>query len=133
MRREPLFVLSNKVVKGVSRGKKIGFPTANIDYPQKEAVKIDFGVYAITAKLNNHQYKGVANVGAPLTFFDEKPRIDIHLFNFHKEIYGEKITVMFWKKLREVKRFSSEQKLIWQIEDDVKKANEYLAPMQAKR
>src|SRR3989339_510042 len=115
---KPLFVLSNKVIKGISRGRKLGFPTANIDYPKGNVFASD-GVYIVTIVLEGKEYKGVANIGAPLTFFDNRPRIDIYFFDFSESIYGKLITVSFWKKIREMHRFHSEQELIWQIEDDI--------------
>ncbi len=126
MENKPLWVLTNKVVNGVRRGRKIGFPTANIDFPgDQDWNEVHYGVYAVKVSLDHKNYLGVANMGIPLTFNESKPRIDIHFFDFSGNIYGKLITVEFWEKIRDVKRFHNEQELVWQIEDDIDFVKKY--------
>ena len=123
MKEQPLFTITENIVRGVSRGKKLGFPTANLTYSKN--IPLDFGVYIVSVKYSQKVYYGVANVGIPITFFGDFPRIDVHILDFEEDLYGKKITVYFWKKIREIKKFPNEQKLIWQIEKDIDTAKDF--------
>lgn len=118
MEMRPLFILKDKVIKGVGRGHKLGFPTANLDFPKSDKF-CEVGVYAVRVKIANKSYLGVANAGIPLTFYEDRARIDVHIFGFDGNLYEKEITIEFWKKIRNIKRFTNEQELIWQIEDDI--------------
>ena len=109
------------VKKGRSIGKKIGFPTANID-PHHEAIPPS-GVYAVNAKIHKALYKGVLNIGRRPTFTkDIEPTIELHILNFKKDIYGKDVEVIFKKKIRDEKRFSSILALQNQIHRDILRA-----------
>ena len=127
MKDKPLFSVSNTVVKGVSRGRKLGFPTANINCPAKKELdcKKFSGVYVVNVQMEGKNLQGVANVGIPLTFEDHTPRVDIYIIDFEGDIYGKFLNVDFIKKLRDVKKFKNEQELIWQIEKDILSAQKY--------
>jgi len=117
--------ITRKVIFGDKLGGKIlGFPTANLRYYKKD--KIKFGVWAILARDKNKKYKGVAFVGSSYIFGRKKPKIEVHLFNFRKNLYGKKINVKFVKYLRKFKKFNNTKSLIAQIEEDCKKARKYL-------
>lgn len=115
--------LSGKVVRGRSAGKKLGYPTANLDL--NGYVRPALGVYAVQVRQGKDKkfFPGVANFGVRPTFEEtKKPVLEIHLFNFKKNIYGKKIEVFFVKRLRNEKKFGSEQDLKKQIQKDVKAA-----------
>ena len=119
--------IEGKVQKGKQLGKKIGFPTANIDI--KNYVLACPGVYAVRAKLTNSSkiIKGIANLGYRPTFNGKKILLETHLFNFSGNIYNKDLTVEFLKFIRKEKKFKNINQLKKQIRIDLltaKKKNE---------
>lgn len=126
MRPNPLFIHSGQVISGVNRGHKLGFPTANLDCSKvTEESSLKYGVYIVTAEINGKKHQGVVNYGIPLTFYEHKPKIDLHLLKYEGNLYGKILTLKFWEKIREVKQFLNEQELIWQIEKDIQYAKNF--------
>lgn len=127
----PVSVLGT-VVRGSSRARSMGYPTANVD-PHHEAIPPS-GVYAVRVKYENKFLKGILNIGVRPTFSrakgleDREPTIEVHIFDFDKLIYGEDIEVIFIKKLRDEKRFKDRQALIRQIKRDEAIARSTLKP-----
>lgn len=118
----PVSVLGT-VVKGDRRGRIIGYPTANID-PHHEVIPPS-GVYAVKIRLQNKLFSGILNLGRCPTFKPKKnvePTIEVHIFNFNKDIYGEDLDILFIKKIREERYFLSREVLAGQIRKDEKKA-----------
>lgn len=110
------------VIKGNARGRWIGYPTANID-PAQEALPPS-GVYAVKVKLRQRDFFGILNIGTQPTFsrLRKKPIIEVHIFNFKKDIYARELEVNFIKKLRNERKFSDKEQLAGQIEKDCMKA-----------
>jgi len=114
------------VIGGDKRGRKIGFPTANID-PHHEVIPPK-GVYLIEAYLLNRKLLGLANIGLRPTFKKEnKEVIEIHFLNFRKNIYGKDIRIVFLKKLRNEKKFRNKARLLDQIDKDIKQAKRFFS------
>jgi len=114
------YFLEETVIKGEQIGRKIGFKTANLIYPD-DLVEIGLGVYKVSAEYQGETYAGIANYGLrPTITHDGKPVLEVHLFGFNKEIYGEKIKVNILKKIRDEKKFSSLDELKYQIKQDIK-------------
>ena len=111
--------IEGKVQKGKQLGKKIGFPTANIDI--KDYVLACPGVYAVRAKLTNSSkiIKGIANLGYRPTFNGKKILLETHLFNFSGNIYNKDLTVEFLKFIRKEKKFKNINQLKKQIRIDL--------------
>jgi len=111
-----------KVLKGRQLGKKIGFPTANIDI--KDYVIAKPGVYAVKVqKLNSKKLiKGIANLGYRPTFNQKKILLEVHLFNFSGNLYNKYLTVNFLKFIRSEKKFKNIEQLKKQIKIDLRKA-----------
>lgn len=111
------YSISGKVVHGEKRGRKIGFPTANIHMRHnRPPLK---GVFAV--KFQNHF--GVANLGIrPSVKGEKKLQLEVHLLNFSSDLYGQHVSVIFLKKLRDEKKFKSLDELKEQIKLDVIKA-----------
>ena len=111
--------IEGKVQKGKQLGKKIGFPTANIDI--KNYVLACPGVYAVKAKLTNSSkiIKGIANLGYRPTFNGKKILLETHLFNFSGNIYNKDLTVEFLKFIRKEKKFKNINQLRKQIRIDL--------------
>jgi len=111
------FSIKGKVVAGSGRGKKIGFPTANILLDEK--IEIGQGVYAGYVFYKGEKYKGGMNVGNCPTFGEKRKRVEVYIFDFEQEIYGETIEVFFLKKIRDEIKFSSIDELKKQIKKDI--------------
>ena len=111
-----------KVQKGRQLGKKIGFPTANIDI--KDYVLACPGVYAVRAKKfkNGNYFKGIANLGYRPTFNGKKILLEVHLFNFSENLYNKYLTVEFKKFIRKERKFENVDQLKKQIKKDLLKA-----------
>ncbi|GMK48094.1 riboflavin biosynthesis protein RibC [Paenibacillus glycanilyticus] len=114
------------VVHGDTRGRTIGFPTANVGL-SKPYVTPCLGVFAIKAKVAGKTYYGVLNHGMKPTFNKEeiRPVLEAHLFDFHQEIYGEPITLEFHSFIRAEKRFGSVHELIEQIGEDAQQTKQF--------
>ena len=108
-----------KVEKGRKLGKKIGFPTCNLDI--KEYVLATPGVYAVKAARQNSNtwIKGIANLGYRPTFNQKKLLLEVHLFNFSGNLYNKYLTVEFLKFIRKEKKFKNAKQLKKQIKSDL--------------
>lgn len=118
-----------KVVRGDSRGKKLGYPTANIQ-PLSDTVPPP-GVYLVRVFLNGRSYSGMANVGTRPSFPTKGNRIHIeaHIFDFRKNIYGREMTIEILKKIRNEKPFPSQDRLIAQLRRDEIKARKLFSKL----
>lgn len=113
------FSLKGIVVKGYQRGRILGFPTANIKLVQEDLLVPANGVYVVNAVWKHHHLKGMMNIGYNPTFFVEKRQnIEVHLFDFNQEIYGEELEVQFNSFLREEQKFPSLEALKAQLKED---------------
>jgi len=108
-----------KVQKGKQLGKKIGFPTANIDI--KDYILAKPGVYAVKARIQKRSkyIKGIANLGYRPTFNGKKILLEVHLFNFSGNLYNKYLTVEFLKFIRNEKKFKNVDHLKKQIKIDL--------------
>ena len=111
--------IEGKVQRGKQVGKKIGFPTANIDI--KDYILGCPGVYAIKARtIKSSKYlKGIANLGYRPTFSGKKILLEVHLFNFSGNLYNKYLTVEFLKFIRKEKKFRNVDQLKKQIKADL--------------
>lgn len=113
------------VVKGRGRGKKVGFPTANLN-PHHETLPPN-GVYAAWGDLGGHPLQGVIHIGQRPTFGDRQKSLEVHFLNFHRDIYGRDVELIFVSKLRDTNRFRSSGDLAKAIASDIRKAARILA------
>jgi len=118
------YSFSGKVVKGYGLGKKIGYPTANID--TNDQMLPPNGVYAVKAKVDEDYLKGVLNIGFRPTFEGIKLQVEVHLFNFERSIYGKNLEVYLFKKIRNEQKFPNLDDLVKQIKEDIRKAKQML-------
>ena len=111
--------IEGKVQRGKQLGKKIGFPTANIDI--KDYILACPGVYAVRARKNirSKYIKGIANLGYRPTFNGKKILLEVHLFNFSENLYNKYLTVEFLKFIRKEKKFKNVEQLKKQIKIDL--------------
>ncbi|HSW69461.1 MAG TPA: bifunctional riboflavin kinase/FAD synthetase [Gammaproteobacteria bacterium] len=118
------YSMKGRVVHGDKRGRKIGFPTANI-YLHRPVAPVQ-GVYIVRMHgVADHGLPGVANVGIRPTMGGTRSLLEVHLFNFSEEIYGRHVTVEFVEKIRDEQRFSDLNLLVEQIGKDAKYARRY--------
>lgn len=115
------YYISGKIIKGTQLGKELTYPTANIDISASMKLLPGNGVYAVTIKYQNQIYKGMANVGIRPTVNNScKRNLEVHIFNFSKNIYKEEITIQFLEKIRDEKKFENIQLLKKQLDLDKK-------------
>ncbi len=113
------YSISGTVVQGDGRGKKIGFPTANLaPDPPRKLIPAD-GVYFVSADLGHERYYGMLNIGVRPTFVEGGARtVEVHLFDFNGDARGRRITVNVHQRLRGERKFSSADDLIRQLHAD---------------
>ncbi len=119
------YAITGIVVKGDGRGKGLGFPTANIA-PKHSIIPAD-GVYAVRLVVRERAYDGIANIGMRPTFNKKVLAIEVHVFDFNEDLYGEDISLYFIRKIREEKKFKGPEALVAQIKTDIEVAKEILA------
>jgi riboflavin kinase/FMN adenylyltransferase len=120
--------MSGRVAHGDKRGRKMGYPTANI-HLHRAKVPLN-GVYAVQLYgIDEEPVNGVANIGVrPTISGSDKALLEVHLFDFKRDIYGEHVQVYFLKKLREEQKFASLEQLIEQIHIDSAQAKNFFQP-----
>lgn len=116
-----MYSLSGRIIRNKRIGRRIGFPTANIE-PEERRVLPPDGVYATIAYVRGAAYRAVTNIGTNPTIEDGKLGIETHLLDFDADIYGEVLTVAFHSFLRGEIKFSGVEELKEQIKLDVQKA-----------
>ena len=119
------YFLTGKVIEGAGRGKKLGFPTANLELSSEKLIPAP-GVYAVRVFLEQKIFLGVMNIGIKPTFLEKTLSIEVHIFNFYDNIYGRTLKVELVKYLREERKFSSAEELKKQIAEDCKIAKRVL-------
>jgi riboflavin kinase/FMN adenylyltransferase len=112
------YFLNGKVVKGKQLGRTIGFPTANIHIEEDYKLIPKIGVYVVKATINKETVFGMMNIGFNPTVSGDKQTIEVHLFNFDKDIYDQNIEVSLLHYIREEQKFSSVDALKAQLHED---------------
>ncbi len=118
------YSIVGRVVHGAKLGRNIGFPTANVLL--KRCVSPVKGVYVVKVKVNKKNYYGVANIGSRPTVNGVRQQLEVHLFDFKQNLYGQQIEVALLEKIREEQRFASLDELTKQISKDSEQARNYV-------
>ena len=118
------FSLHGPVVRGVERGRIIGFPTANVAIGSGLALP-PFGVYVTHASVDGAGYASVTNIGRRPTFDNGERTVEVHIMDFERDLYGKEIRVDVLKRLRGEVRFDDAEALSEQIRKDVAEARRY--------
>lgn len=112
------YFVKSKVVKGSGIGKSFLFPTANI-MPDRKKLKLKDGVYLTKTKINNKIYSSLTNCGPRPSVDNETGFIETHVLDFDGNLYKKEITVYFYKRLRDTKKFENLEDLKKQIREDI--------------
>ncbi|MGP0566141.1 bifunctional riboflavin kinase/FAD synthetase [Nitrospina sp. 32_T5] len=119
------YSIHGPVVHGYKTGQRIGFPTANLDTSKVQIPGT--GVYAVRIIHNQKEYDGAANIGFNPTFHRDRLSVEVHIFDFHQEIYGIDLEVQFIARIRGEKEFANAEELVMQIEKDIETVKSILA------
>jgi riboflavin kinase/FMN adenylyltransferase len=110
------------VVRGDGRGRRLGFPTANLRVGERDKLIPPEGIYAVRAQLRSGTFAGALHLGPRPTFEGSLPTIELHLLDFEGDIYGEELRVDFVRYLREIRPFATVAALVDQMREDVEEA-----------
>ena len=116
------YTIAGRVIKGDKLGRVLGFPTANIDIDSHYKLVPADGIYAVTVMHEGKRYGGMLYIGNRPTVDGSKRSIEINIFNFDKEIYGEELKVSFEKLLRADSKFKDLEELKIQLHKDKESA-----------
>lgn len=120
------FSMNGKVVNGKQLGGKIGFPTANIDVKESYKLIPKTGVYVVQSVIEEATVKGMMNIGYRPTVDGKHQTIEVHFFDFDKDLYGQELRIELLYFLREEQKFDSVEMLIDQLKKDKLNALHYL-------
>jgi riboflavin kinase / FMN adenylyltransferase len=116
------YSLRGPVVRGDGRGSSLGFPTANIHVPEADKLLPLAGVYAVTASFRGGVFRGVLHLGPRPMFQGSPPSIELHIFDFAGDLYGEEVRVDFCARLRDIHRYATIPDLVDAIRHDCRHA-----------
>ena len=119
------YILTGEIVKGTGTGKKLGYPTINLNLPPGKLLPKQ-GVYAARVNFDDTTVPGMAYIGARLTFGDETIAVEINLFGFDQVVVGKKAKITLEQYIRAPQKFDSAERLIEAMASDEKKVKEIL-------
>ncbi len=121
------FTLHGTVIEGQKLGRKIQFPTANVAASDPDKIIPGYGVYVVKVKIQDRWHEGMLNIGSRPTVNNNADHrsIEVHIFNFDSDIYGDSIELVFFNKLREEQKFNSLDDLKDQLAKDKQAAITY--------
>lgn len=122
------YTLTGKVVGGYRNGRKLGFPTANIDVAGTGQLIPEAGVYAVRVRLEHSVMRlpGMMNIGTRPTFDGHRQTLEVHIFDFEGNLYGQQVMVSFVQRIRSERKFDNLLQLTEQLKADRAKAAELL-------
>ena len=114
------YTISSKIVSGFQNGHKLGFPTANLDINACQQLLPMRGVYAVMVQLDHSLVwkRGMMNIGKRPTFNGTKETLEVNIFNFEGNLYGQDVSIRFIGKIRDERKFDSLEALSQQLEQD---------------
>ena len=120
------FFFEGLVVKGDQLGRELGYPTANLEYNDPDKIHLGDGVYAAYAIHKDKKFKGMLSIGNRPTLRNSEQRIEINIFDFDKEIYGENLQVLVKKYLRKQEKYDQLEEMTDQLGKDKMRSLEVL-------
>ena len=113
------FFIHAKVIHGMKLGStKLGYPTANLEIDFTDKIVPADGIYAVYVYVDGSIYKGMMSIGTNPTIKDKGRSMEVHIFHFHKDIYGETIKVSFFQKIRNEEKFNNLEELKARLDKD---------------
>jgi riboflavin kinase / FMN adenylyltransferase len=112
------YAVQGVVVRGAGQGRGLGFPTANLQVEDASKLLPLEGIYAVRARSRAAAWNGVMHLGPRPTFQGLPPSVELHLFDFEGDLYGERVKVEFCMRLRDVLRFDTPAALVAAMEAD---------------
>lgn len=125
----PPFSISGIVVKGNQLGRKLGYPTANLALSDASMFHNLTGVYAAAVTWNTTLLPGMGAIGFRPTLDQPSFTVEVHIFDFDRDLYGQEITIRFLKRIRDELRFNSLDDLVEQMKKDETEARKLLSVM----
>ncbi|MCA0152594.1 bifunctional riboflavin kinase/FAD synthetase [Winogradskyella vincentii] len=123
------YFVTGLVVKGKGLGRKLDFPTANIQIKESYKLIPKDGVYVVQCQLDNRIVFGMMNIGTNPTISDKGRSIEVHFFDYNEDLYNQKLKIEFLKRLRNEQKFKNLEALKSQLREDRKSALEYIEKM----
>lgn len=114
------YSLSGTVVKGKQLGRTLGYPTANLDITDQHKLIPKLGIYAVQVKIRDQIFGGMLSIGTNPTVGGTNQTIEVNIFNFSDDLYGQEITLLFLDRIRDEEKFNSLENLISQMQQDKK-------------
>lgn len=123
------YEMTARVVPGAGRGRQIGYPTANLEPVDPRKIVPAQGVYAVQVNFGDEAswVGGMMNIGTRPTFAEQELRIEVHLFDFQGDLYGERLRVSYIERLRAEKKFHSVEELVEQLSRDEQRCRAILS------
>lgn len=118
------YFLSGVVTGGDQRARTLGFPTANLIVDAEKMLPSD-GVYATQTLYNGSVFQSVTHIGPSPTFHREAKKIETYVFNMDEDLYGETLTIQFYKRIRGVQVFSGVEAVKIQLQHDIEQVKQY--------
>ena len=120
------YILNGTVVHGDKRGKKIGYPTANITPQNSKKIIPKRGVYAVWVRVDNEYHGGMMNIGVRPTFDGEQETLEVNIFDFNRDLYGKTVQIQFVDRIRDERGFDGIEQLKEQLKQDEMMSREIL-------
>lgn len=121
------FLVSGNVIHGNKMGHALGYPTANIDLHSVNKMIPKLGVYAVEVKIGDRKFGGMLNIGSKPTLTDGvQQSIEVNIFDFNEDIYGQRIEIRLKKRIRSEQKFSGKEELEIQLGKDKVSSLAYL-------
>jgi riboflavin kinase/FMN adenylyltransferase len=128
------FALEGSIVRGTGLGAKLRIPTANLKTPNELIPRR--GIYVTLTEIDGQRHRGVTNIGfRPTVDRDPNPvlSIETHLLDFERDIYGKEVSLEFLMRLRDERRFSGTDELVWHINRDISNGRRYFRHLERAR
>jgi riboflavin kinase/FMN adenylyltransferase len=121
------YAVTGTIVRGEGRGRRLGFPTANLDVGSTDKLIPNEGIYAVRAALHDRSADGVLHLGPRPSFAGLPPSVELHIFDFDGDLYGRRIRVDFIERIRDIARFDSVDALVRAMAADCEEGRRLLA------
>lgn len=117
------YELRGRVIRGEGWGRKLGYPTANLDHAYFRRHPIPSGVYAAVVDLGRRRYRALAIIGVPFTWQPTRHKLELHLLRFSGNLVGRTIQSILIRRLRPIKKFPNVPAMLTTIKADITAAN----------